>query len=155
MLRMITRRNNRKKPLKMLAYAKRHLRLNITKDRLETLKLISDGLKSRFKSLSEIDEHTKYTYRVTSFLPIKGWRIDRDGKKKWFYYLIYHIGPKHYRIRPSVALLAVGSEDYVNQAIDNHLADIRSNNVCDGIPSNFWRLFELKSQETYENQNSN
>lgn len=141
--------------MKMLAYAKKYLRLNITKDRLETLKLISDGLKSRFNSLSEIDEFTKYSYRISSFLPIKGWRIDRDGNKKWFYYLIYHIGPKPYRIRPSVVLLAVGSEDYVNQAIDNHLIDIQNNNICDGIPSNFWRMFEPKSEENYGNQNSN
>lgn len=141
--------------MKMLAYAKKYLRLNITKDRLETLKLISDELKSRFKSLSEINEFTKYAYRVTSFLPIKGWRIDRDGNKKWFYYLVYHIGPRPYRVRPSVVLLAVGSEDYINKMIDNHLTDIRNNNICDGIPSNFWRMFESKSQETYENQNSN
>lgn len=129
---------SRRKPMKMLAYAKKHLRLNITKDSLETLKKISDGLKERYKSLSEIDQFSAYCYRVASFLPLKGWRIDKDGEKKYFYYLVYHIGPKPYRIRPGVVLLAVGNEDYVNQAINRHLEDIYSNNVSIGIPSSFW-----------------
>lgn len=129
-----------KHPLKMLEFAKRKLRLNVVKDEsFQMIKEIMDTLKS---------VHTNEGFRVASFLPVKGYRYEKNGQKTYFYYLLYWRGYNRYRIQPSVALIAVGSSSFVDNAIKQHLEYVKNNYVSYGIPAPFIRKFEKNNQKT-------
>lgn len=129
-----------RRPLKMLDFARKKLRLRVVKDEaFPMIREIMDVLKN---------SHASEGFKVASFLPVKGYRYDKDGKKTYFYYLLYWRGDTTYKVQPSVALLAVGSNDFVNGAIKQHLDFIKGNFVSYGIPAPFIRKFERNYQNT-------
>lgn len=130
-----------KRPLKMLDFAKKKLKLKVVKD--ESF----DDIQQIMKLLKE--SHINEGFRVASFLPVKGYRIDRDKQKKYFYYLLYWRGDTTYKVQPSVALIGVGSSEFVNGLIKQHLEFLKNGGYYSyGIPAPFIRNFERNKQNS-------
>ncbi|MCS7318019.1 MAG: hypothetical protein NZZ41_06935, partial [Candidatus Dojkabacteria bacterium] len=128
-----------RRPLRMLDFAKRRLKLRVVKDEsFADIQQIMNILK---------ENHIKEGFRVASFLPVKGYRIDRDGNKKYFYYLLYWRGSSSYKVQPSVVLIGVGSSEFVNGLIKDHLQFVKDGGSYSySVPAPFIRKFERNYQ---------
>lgn len=107
----------RRRPLKMLDFAKKVLRLRVLPP-TEEVKEIMTTLKNLYGP-----HYGKYA----SFLPVIGKRFDRGRKDyTYFYYFLYNDNRVPYRISPNVVLVAVGTQDYVLQHVKYHLDFVKS-----------------------------